>query len=70
MIIDKHGKTWTPNADRTMYTCDDGMNLVVNPEWSEQAIIDMLNFDFVPPKTDADRIAELEAKLAALLSRL
>jgi len=70
MIIDKHGKNGTPNADRTMYTCDDGMNLVVNPEWAEQAIVDMPNFDYVPPKTDAERIAELEAQLAALLSRL
>jgi hypothetical protein len=70
MITDKHGKNWTPNAERTLYTCDDGVQMVVNPEWSEEAIIDLINHDYVAPKTDAERIAELEAQLAALLSRL
>ena len=31
---DQHGKNWTPNAERTLYTCDDGVQMVVNPEWS------------------------------------
>lgn len=70
MITDKHGKTWIPNAERTIYTCEDGMQVLVNPEWSELAIAHMFNAEFVSPKTDAERIAELEAQLAALLSRL
>ena len=70
MLTDKHGNTWTPNAERTMFSGSNGINIIVNPEWTDAAILDYLNADATPVKSDAERIAELEAQLATLLARL
>lgn len=70
MLTDKHGNIWTPNAERTMYTSSHGFSIIVNPQWPEEGILEALNTDATPPKSDAERIAELEAQLAALLARL
>lgn len=66
--IDHNGLTWTRADDGLSITCEDGRKVLGNPEMSDEYLVSVAYLP--PPKTDADRIAELEAQLAALLSRL
>tara|TARA_R110000868_G_scaffold272976_1_gene532189 strand:+ start:2631 stop:2840 length:210 start_codon:yes stop_codon:yes gene_type:complete len=66
--IDQNGLTWTRADDGLSITCEDGRKVLGNPEMSDEYLVSVAYLP--PPKTDADRIAELEAQLAALLSRL
>lgn len=66
--IDQNGKTWTRADDGLSITCEDGRKVLGNPEMTDEYLVSVAYLP--PPKTDADRIAELEAQLAALLSRL
>ena len=66
--IDQHGKTWTRADDGLSITCEDGRKVLGNPEMTDDYLVSVAYLP--PPKSDADRIAELEAQLAALLSRL
>lgn len=66
--IDQNGKTWTRADDGLSITCEDGRKVLGNPEMTDEYLVSVAYLP--PPKTDAERIAELEAKLAALLSRL
>ncbi len=68
--IDQNGLTWTRSEDRLSMTCEDGRKVLGNEEMTDEYMVSMAYFVPEPVKTDADRIAELEAKLAALLSRL
>jgi hypothetical protein len=72
MIIDNTGLTWEFNQERTQITSSSGQVIIINPEWPDHAVVEMVNATRYAPaiKSDADRIAELEAQLAALLSRL
>ena len=66
--IDQNGLTWTRADDGKSITCEDGRIVLGNPEMTDEYLVSVA---YIPtPKTDADRIAELEAQLAALLSRL
>lgn len=66
--IDQNGLTWTRADDGQSITCEDGRKVLGNPEMTDEYLVSVAYLP--PPKTDADRIAELEAQLAALLSRL
>lgn len=66
--IDHNGLTWTRADDGKSITCEDGRKVLGNPEMSDEYLVSVAYLP--PPKTDAERIAELEAQLAALLSRL
>ena len=66
--IDKNGKTWTRADDGLSITCEDGRKVLGNPEMTDEYLVSVAYLP--PPKSDAERIAELEAQLAALLSRL
>ena len=66
--IDQNGLTWTRADDGLSITCEDGRKVIGNPEMSDEYLVSVAYLP--PPKTDAERIAELEAQLAALLSRL
>jgi hypothetical protein len=68
--IDQNGLTWTRADDGQSITCEDGRKVVGNPEMSDEYLVSVAYQAEVPVKSDADRIAELEAQLAALLSRL
>lgn len=73
MITDSNNIVWTPNEDRSVWTSEDGRVVIVNPDAIDEQIlatIESLNAPQVVEKTDAERIAELEAKLAELLSKL
>ena len=68
--IDHNGLTWTRSEDRLSITCEDGRVSVGLAEMTDEYLVGVSYKAAEPVKTDADRIAELEAKLAALLSRL
>jgi len=66
--IDQNGLTWTRSEDRLSITCEDGRIVQGNAEMTDEYLVSVA---YIPaPKSDADRIAELEAQLSALLSRL
>ena len=68
--IDQNEKTWTRADDGLSITCEDGRKVIGNPEMSDEYLVSVAYQAEVPVKSDAERIAELEAQLAALLSRL
>jgi hypothetical protein len=68
--IDQNGLTWTRAEDGQSITCEDGRKVLGNPEMSDEYLVSVAYQAEVPVKSDAERIAELEAQLAALLSRL
>jgi len=73
MIIDSKDITWTPSEDRSLWTASNGSTLLVNPACNDEQVLSCIEQIYVPApveKTDADRIAELEAKLSELLSKL
>jgi hypothetical protein len=73
MITDSKNITWTPSEDRSLWTASNGSTLQVNPASNDEQVLSSIEQTYVPApveKTDADRIAELEAKLAELLSKL
>lgn len=66
--IDQNGLTWTRSDDRLSIVCEDGRKVIGNAEMTDEY---MASVAYLPtPKTDADRIAELEAQVAALLAKL
>lgn len=73
MITDSKNITWTPSEDRSLWTSSKGSTILVNPASNDDQVLSCIEQTYVPApidKTDADRIAELEAKLAELLSKL
>ena len=68
--IDQNGLTWTRSEDRLFITCEDGRKVLGTAEMTDEYLVSVAYIVPEAVKTDADRIAELEAKLAALLSRL
>jgi hypothetical protein len=68
--IDQNGLTWTRSEDRMSMTCEDGRKVQGNAEMTDEYLVSGAYIVPEPTKTDAERIAELEAQLAALLSRL
>ena len=73
MITDSKNITWTPSEDRSVWTSSEGFTLIVNPDSNDEQILASIEQMYVPApveKSDSERIAELEAKLAALLSKL
>jgi hypothetical protein len=73
MITDSKNITWTPSEDRSLWTASNGSTLLVNPASNDEQVLAGIEQLYVPvpvEKTDAERIAELEAQLAALISRL
>ena len=68
--IDQNGLTWTRSEDRLYITCEDGRKVLGNEEMTDEYLVSVAYKAEEPVKTDADRIAELEAQLAALLAKL
>lgn len=69
--IDHLGKTWTRSDDGLRITCEDGRSVMGNPEMTDEHLV---KFAYMEPpgagKSDAERIAELEAQLAAIIASL
>lgn len=68
--IDQNGKTWTRAEDGLSITCEDGRKVLGNPEMTDEYLVSVAYQSETPVKSDAERIAELEAQVAALLSKL
>lgn len=69
--IDHNGLAWTRSDDRTRITCEDGRTVIGNPEMTDEYLVSVAYAPApAPEKTDAERIAELEAQLAALIAKL
>jgi hypothetical protein len=67
---DHNNLVWTRSEDLTSITCEDGRQVFGNPEMTDEYLVSVAYQSAEPVKTDAERIAELEAQLAALLAKL
>lgn len=72
LIDSKTGMVWTRSEDRTTWTNDQGQTIIGHPDMVFEQLLVAYEQTVNPTtfKSDAERIAELEAQLAALLSRL
>lgn len=73
MITDSKNIIWTPSENRSVWTSSEGGTLLVSSDANDEQVLSSVEQSYLPQpveKTDAERIAELEAKLAALLSKL
>ena len=68
--IDHKGIVWTRSEDRLSIKSSEGAIVFGNEEMTDEYLVSVAYKQPEPVKTDADRIAELEAKIAALLSKL
>jgi hypothetical protein len=68
--IDQNNLVWTRSEDLTSITCEVGRQVLGNAEMSDEYLVSVAYQSAEPVKTDAERIAELEAQLAALLAKL
>jgi len=69
-FTDHTGLLWTRSEDRLSITCEDGRQVLGNADMTDEYLVSVAYQSAEPVKTDADRIAELEAQLAALLAKL
>lgn len=72
MITDSKGIKWTQGEDKSKWTSSLGDVAFISPSSSEEQVLSCINslYETTPvQKTDAERIAELEAKIAELLSK-
>jgi hypothetical protein len=67
---DHTGLTWTRSEDLLSITCQDGRSVLGNAEMTDEYLVSVAYQTETPQKSDAERIAELEAQLAALLAKL
>ena len=69
-FIDHNGLAWTRSDDRLSITCQDGRQVLGNEEMTDEYLVSVAYQAETPVKTDAERIAELEAQVKALLAKL
>jgi len=67
---DQNNLLWNRSEDRLSITCEDGRQVLGNAEMTDEYLVSVAYQSETPAKTDAERIAELEAQLAALLAKL
>ena len=69
-FTDHNGLVWTRSDDLLSITCQDGRQVLGNAEMTDEYLVSVAYQVETPQKSDAERIAELEAQLAALLAKL
>jgi hypothetical protein len=67
---DHNGLLWNRSEDLTFITCEDGRTVFGNAEMTDEYLVSVAYQTETPQKSDAERIAELEAQVQALLSKL
>lgn len=67
---DHNGLVWTRSDDRLSITCQDGRTVLGNEQMTDEYLVSVAYQSEAPVKTDAERIAELEAQVKALLAKL
>ena len=68
--IDQNNLVWTRSEDLLSITCEDGRQVIGNEEMTDEYLVSVAYQAETPIKTDAERIAELEAQVQALLAKL
>ena len=69
-LTDHNGLIWTRSDDLTSITCQDGRSVLGNAEMTDEYLVSVAYMTAEPVKTNAERIAELEQKLADLVSKI
>lgn len=69
-FTDYNGLVWTRSEDFLSITCQDGRKVLGNADMTDEYLVSVAYQTETPQKSDAERIAELEAQLAALLAKL
>lgn len=69
-FTDHNNLTWQRSADLLSITCEDGRIVYGNHDMTDEYLVSVAYSTLAPAKSDPERIAELEAQLSALLSRL
>ena len=69
-FTDHNGLLWTRSDDRLSITCQDGRQVLGNEEMTDEYLVSVAYQAEQPVKSDAERIAELEAQVKALLAKL
>ena len=69
-FTDHNGLVWTRSDDLTSITCEDKRQVLGNADMTDEYLVSVAYQVAEPVKSDAERIAELEAQLAALLAKL
>ena len=67
---DHKNLVWTRSEDLLSITCEDGRQVLGNAEMTDEYLVSVAYMTAEPVKSDAERIAELEAQVQALLSKL
>lgn len=67
---DQNNLVWTRSEDLLSITCEDGRQVLGNAEMTDEYLVSVAYQAETPVKSDAERIAELEAQVQALLSKL
>lgn len=74
MITDSKNKVWTCDATRSAWSTVEGDKLTTNPGCTDEQVLALIEGLYASqsstPKSDAERIAELEAQVAALIAKL
>lgn len=68
--IDHKGITWIRSDDKLSITSSEGFVVLGNEEMTDEYLVSFFYKQEEPVKTDAERIAELEAKIASMLEKL
>lgn len=66
---DKNNLVWTRSSDKLSITCTDGRKVLGNAQMTDEYLVSVAYQTQAPVKTDAERIAELEALVQSLLNK-
>ena len=70
MYIDQNNLKWERSDDLLSIKCEDGRTVFGNEQMTDEYLVSVAYHVPEPIKTDAERIAELEAQLKALMDKL
>lgn len=66
---DQNGLTWTRSKDKLSIKCQDGRTVIGNEQMTDEYLVSVAYLSDAPIKTDAERIAELEALVQSLINK-
>ena len=69
MYIDKNKLKWTRSKDLLSITCEDGRKVLGNEQMTDEYLVSVAYLSETPIKSDAERIAELEALVQSLINK-
>jgi hypothetical protein len=69
MYIDQNNLKWTRSEDLLSITCEDGRKVLGNEQMTDEYLVSVAYQTEMPIKSDAERIAELEALVQSLINK-